>query len=699
MTRRSSRISQQKSNTARTISHASPTAVTLHANTQPLTSRPMGSTRKRLRTSDGDDEDEDNVSEYRDNDNRGQSRRKKKKTKMPAEFRKVRGKRGLLERLAKDVPLDIIFEIFCYLDSSDLINLALTTRDLRSILMSKASDFVWRSARLNLDDLPPLPKDLSEFQYADFIFGIHCHLCSRKGDLIPTLWSFRTRCCRTCAVDTFPYFLTLKRAQPHDYRDANILPREVIPGIYRKDRKSIAVRHIGHTALTQQLREQYDALKTEEEIDVWISRKWEEQEALREHGRLCNEWYSKMVQDRDDKLFEERKDAILQKLDELGLREEAEIIINSEESYLFLEHDAVNQSKKLTVQAWNKMKSNLAVMLSEHKEIRIAGEHKIVAVRRYETLVELYHQALKDSDFREPYPLVLDVLTDQDFKKLIWNTSCSDVLSRAFLSSQYSQLLPAVLQRWRSAKILELVGIVQRKIPGFTSSDLYLAVTVFGCKGCKIKMHFPEMFYHKCCQGFSANDDLRAEFFRSNYLWDLCKGSCNLSKLFFDRSGSGTVKLVVEACGLDPKTASSQDLYAAEPLIECLTCSARAGSDRLFMGFRGVLKHRCNNGRYTVNSFGEETKDILLCEPSLHGYLKCAHCHREIGNKATGVRQHLENWHKLTFENSSEPDIITQQSPQTLKSMQDHWYWNTRERAYLKYEFSFRKRHGITSNA
>lgn len=36
---------------------------------------------------------------------------KKKRQRMPEEFRKVRGKLGLLERLAKDMPLDVIFEV------------------------------------------------------------------------------------------------------------------------------------------------------------------------------------------------------------------------------------------------------------------------------------------------------------------------------------------------------------------------------------------------------------------------------------------------------------------------------------------------------------------------------------------------------------------------------------------------------------
>lgn len=56
--------------------------------------------RKRLRKSNSSN-----------NDEAAESSTKKMKQRMPEEFRKVRGKLGILERLAKDVPLDIIFEV------------------------------------------------------------------------------------------------------------------------------------------------------------------------------------------------------------------------------------------------------------------------------------------------------------------------------------------------------------------------------------------------------------------------------------------------------------------------------------------------------------------------------------------------------------------------------------------------------------
>lgn len=42
--------------------------------------------------------------------------------------------------------------------------------------MQKSSEFVWRAARENIEDLPELPPDLNEPQYASLIFDSFCHV-------------------------------------------------------------------------------------------------------------------------------------------------------------------------------------------------------------------------------------------------------------------------------------------------------------------------------------------------------------------------------------------------------------------------------------------------------------------------------------------------------------------------------------------
>ncbi|KAF9071230.1 hypothetical protein BDP27DRAFT_536209 [Rhodocollybia butyracea] len=60
--------------------------------------------------------------------------------------------------------------------------------------MSKTSESIWCTARGNVKDLPPCPKDLNEPQYALLLFEAYCHLCNRRCDNV--FWNFRTRSCK-----------------------------------------------------------------------------------------------------------------------------------------------------------------------------------------------------------------------------------------------------------------------------------------------------------------------------------------------------------------------------------------------------------------------------------------------------------------------------------------------------------------------
>ena len=77
-------------------------------------------------------------------------------------------------------------QIFYYLAPGDLLRLARTSNDLRGILMSKSSEIIWRAARRNVEDLPPLPLDLNEPQYAHLLFESYCHVgaCSCGTDIL-----------------------------------------------------------------------------------------------------------------------------------------------------------------------------------------------------------------------------------------------------------------------------------------------------------------------------------------------------------------------------------------------------------------------------------------------------------------------------------------------------------------------------------
>ncbi|KAJ4476545.1 hypothetical protein C8R41DRAFT_983357 [Lentinula lateritia] len=294
---------------------------------------------------------------------------KKKKRAVPKSFRKVRGRLGLLERLVKDVPLEVSLEIFCYLEPRDLLRLSRTSHELRNILMSKSSEDIWRAARQNLKgDLQPPPPDLNEPQYAYIMFEPFCHVCDRRVENV--FWSFRMRCCKECALDLFAVYDPTD--YPEEFQASNILLRERID---TGDR--IISIHQGETGA--RLKAQFQALQSREERDSWLNRKVEERKQLYNHAVRCTRWSSFRILARMqelDAIRKQRKEDILVRLEKIGWREEAEILM-VKQSYppgsrrnAFSQHKLVKQSKKLTDYGWNAIKDELVKILSDHKKER-----------------------------------------------------------------------------------------------------------------------------------------------------------------------------------------------------------------------------------------------------------------------------------------------------------------------------------------
>ncbi|KAJ3873208.1 hypothetical protein F5051DRAFT_360569 [Lentinula edodes] len=295
---------------------------------------------------------------------------KKKKRAVPKPFRKVRGRLGLLERLVKDVPLEVSLEIFCYLEPRDLLRLSRTSHELRNILMSKSSEDIWRAARQNLKgDLQPPPPDLNEPQYAYIMFEPFCHVCDRRVENV--FWSFRMRCCKECALDLFATYDPTD--YPEEFQAFNILLRERID----TGDRVISIHH-GETGA--RLKAQFQALQSTEERDSWLNQKVEERKQLYNHALRCTRWSSFRILARMrelDEIRKQRKEDILVRLEKIGWREEAEIIMAKpryppgSRRNAFNQHKLVKQSKKLTDYGWNAIKGELVKILSDHKKERL----------------------------------------------------------------------------------------------------------------------------------------------------------------------------------------------------------------------------------------------------------------------------------------------------------------------------------------
>ncbi|EJC98310.1 uncharacterized protein FOMMEDRAFT_137196 [Fomitiporia mediterranea MF3/22] len=95
-----------------------------------------------------------------------------------------------------NTPVDIFYKIAKYLTPRDLLCLSRTSKGLRSVLTSKQTDNIWRTARETFE-LPNCPPDLSEIQYAELVFGKHCCLCNAPRAR-NVFYEHRMRLCGRC---------------------------------------------------------------------------------------------------------------------------------------------------------------------------------------------------------------------------------------------------------------------------------------------------------------------------------------------------------------------------------------------------------------------------------------------------------------------------------------------------------------------
>ncbi|KAJ3763100.1 hypothetical protein EV360DRAFT_78690 [Lentinula raphanica] len=544
-----------------------------------------------------------------------------RKKRIPDQFRGVRGKLGLLEILVKDMPLDVILEIFCYLEPRDLLRLARTTKEFRGILMSKTSEGIWRIARGNVEGLPPRPDDLNEPQYANLLFEPYCHVCLNYGRCENVLWNF-----------------------------------------------------------------QYDAIEKAEDRDAWLIRKSRERVAIEQHNKQCADWFAKSLRTRVDELDalrNDRKAAILVRLEEIGWRDEAEIVMEHElfidvdNSDRFSNHGCVKQPKKLTDYGWHSIKDDLVNFLSRCRDVRRAHERETVLTSRIARTKKIYDAILLKSDLREPFPTIGDILCHRVFQALIWETPEEEDLTEDFLHSKLLEHLPEITKEWRVIADQKLLEILQKSRPTAAISELHLVTTTFRCNKCyQYPLYYPQLFDHYCATAPSFPDNVQRPPITVR-----CSGPwSHLSFEFCDRDSFSGRNLslatkVVEACSLDPSTATYQDVYDVNPLFECTTCKGHGqywNGGRCFMRWPLPLVHPPHH-HLTINaSNDEEMEKVIACEPTIssHSSIRCAHCH-----ETTSVDDMIRH---LKSEHSDVLDFPESEKPLKLQALRAHWYWNPR---------------------
>ncbi|KAI0631516.1 hypothetical protein C8Q77DRAFT_1127302 [Trametes polyzona] len=118
--------------------------------------------------------------------------------KSTTSIRKPRVVSGRLSGMM-NVPVDIFLEIVSCLHPRDLLQLARSSKHIRSIILSRKNRSVWRASLQRFRGLPPVPDDMCEPSYAALLFDCLCFTCG-----VPRVawhdYAIRLRLCKSCEM-------------------------------------------------------------------------------------------------------------------------------------------------------------------------------------------------------------------------------------------------------------------------------------------------------------------------------------------------------------------------------------------------------------------------------------------------------------------------------------------------------------------
>ncbi|KAJ7744940.1 hypothetical protein DFH07DRAFT_19050 [Mycena maculata] len=495
--------------------------------------------------------------------------------------RRFRG-RGQLNILP-DMPLDILFEIFSQLEPLDVLRLARTTKDLRSVLMSHSAISIWKSAFLNDPDLPGVPDGLNEPQYANLAFSPHCHLCFAAGEH-SILWAFHLRVCQSCLFERFDdlYKVTKKLAPGNEMsRNSQLLRRATVG--YRSVYSYEEAAEI-NTKLVKL--KKGDASKLEE----YIKERQRLVEGIQAHaskaemsGALRNQRMQRIHQE----ARERRKDLICTRLTNLGYEEEVQYLKDSHPEVLS-EHTLIKSINPLTDRMWHNMKAVLVELMEDVREKMQRKKRKSLLKKRQALLVSVLKNYTRERPIDEVNPSAIDVCVLIPRTTAMLEDSAPDTYTTAESFEDLMADFPSKTDAWRAAKTQDLLAL----IPGPPRDHDFLrrATTFFRCADCNEPLGYPRVLAHACLSSLrhghrNREDDLAllcAAF--GVEPWNHGGG-----RVEWHPTTSMSAEAVVRACGLSTEMTTAQDMDDVGAWLECKRCAHKVRGRAVFRWRKAIL--------------------------------------------------------------------------------------------------------------
>ncbi|KAF9532170.1 hypothetical protein CPB83DRAFT_847356 [Crepidotus variabilis] len=517
-------------------------------------------------------------------------------------YSRIKGVRGKLKNMT-EMPVDILFEVFSALQPGDLLCISRASKDLRGLLTSKNTAYIWSQAYKNIpeDFQPPqCPKNVNVLHYTNFLYGHHCQFCaSRHGyySHFPT----RVRFCKGCAPDVLRHV-----GRPyHQFGDSQEKIEDLCSAMYLS--KPIRGFYILNVEYRLRSKEYADAKNLSPEAGkAYLKTCQDEQRSALELGTSLQQWRRKqksMHQQQVQDIHKQRANFILEKLEEEGIKDFDQWQIKN--SLI------ARRSYEMKGEEWLRIRADLIDVIQEKRE---AGQHNIVRMSISKALNTFgtFIASLNDESTTHIFPRPFVIAQSEPFLSLIRQSENGKISQSVFepFKTECSNLIAA----WKAESDKYLVDIlppssVKGKRKKLDARALDLATTFFKCHFCTEPISYPRVLVHQCLNvHFDATSDEEeaehseqsdededleqvttkkggpyreprpARIITMETLWDKVPTfvptgfRAGHPCIAFDEESFALAREVVRACGEDPNTASREAIEKKNARLECMTC-------------------------------------------------------------------------------------------------------------------------------
>ncbi|KIO33095.1 hypothetical protein M407DRAFT_17962 [Tulasnella calospora MUT 4182] len=543
-------------------------------------------------------------------------KRKGKATLIQNQLITRRSGRGGKLRDLMNMPVDIFTEICSYLEPHDLRRLALTSKRLWDILMTKEVRHIWKTALTSVPDLPECPTDLNEPQYVCLLYSSECYTigCTSRGTKAD--WFHRVRFCSTCYQPKMTGEWTLRHSWSRVELGLKDRTLSQIQEYFnsRHAMRSYSFRRGYYVEALKKAGTKYEAL-SEEEAEKYLSSLKERREYRIETGRAMREWKNRQLSSRADDIAAEkgaRLESIEAKLLEMGWEREDFPMSNKEFK------DLVLKDQKLTPKIWQNIRWKLESLLETSRNERLEGEKRQRRRNRESAICNFYRQIVRETmglPFKHSrvgsiLPAIEDILALPSIKPLL--EADTETVTEGQWIEVAADVRYIVVKWWRDTleRLVQILehdtaarpneanngdeGTVNSNSENETeeailgsiealSTKLSYATSVFGCTD----PHHKKMFWfpHNIKHGLS------------------CHSCSSMSELLdqlrpLDSNGQHLVQRLLADLELDPETVRSSEVVLEDQNQKKFLCTRCDESVARYMDLNDLIEHYLDHQKW-----------------------------------------------------------------------------------------------------